>query len=296
MEKLSFHGTMRPMDECLDELIAKLAVTSGLESESVQGFMQVPQLLEKLGCEHDRIDYHGGRDVPIANAVAYSETVDFGGSEELVKPEPAPLDAAQAAFAQQIRPRFKDIHIICELGPKNEGHVSAVFLHAYTRSASDSLNQPNLVALIHTCCEPALVGSLPTRFPSNAWCWLIADEILGGDAAIEWQGRNLGRSGPVFGVRIRPDWTQPRSAAMRYRVPADPLSTGFSGDPAEPALELAVYEQENDYTVVELLAKHVSPSKTMPSAPFDLACLSNSLKYGYWRGMQSLLAKDANHE
>jgi hypothetical protein len=292
------NGTSKSLDQRLDALMAELGSMAGLEVESVQQGLRVPVVLAKLGVNLDSIVYHDTRVVSNAVARSHIMTVAFTAAEELLQFRPIVLEAAQAAYAKQIMPPLgSQIHIVCELGPRRDNTFATVFIHVYTQdrlNVADRLGKPRLAALIHTNCESETVPSLPARFPSATWNWLIAES-----ARKDWQTKALGRLGTIFATRMNFRDSAPRSLVQEYRIPADPRAVSFSGNSGEQSIVLAILEREVDETdcvFVDLMpAMTTMGPHVLPEPPFELACLGNAVKYGYLRGILSRLLAGADH-
>jgi hypothetical protein len=254
-------------------------------------------MLEKLGVGQDSYEFHDIQGLSLDEAKSHFATVSFDAAEDLVKNPPMPLDDAQRGYADMVVPQVAgQAHVFCELGPRGETRSPVtVFIHVFTCDRIDSRGQavkPRLAALIHTQSDLDDVPLLRDRFPSQSWNWLIGDFDLE-----KWDTSLLGRSGKSFAVRMHLRGSQARPHTQEFLIPADPISV-VATDSSKPSIALAILEplpQDGDCVLVDLASPKWASSEAASPLTMELICLGNTLKFGYLRGIVSLLMKGGHN-
>jgi hypothetical protein len=208
-----------------------------------------------------------------------------------------PLEDAQRGYAEMVVPQVAgQAYVFCELGPHSEIQSPVtVFLHVFTCDGVNPRGQavrPRLAALIHTQSNLDDVPLLRERFPSHTWNWLIGDFDLD-----KWDTSVLGRSGKTFAVRMHLRGSPARPHAKEFLIPADPVAV-VSTTSAEPSIALAVLQplpQDGDCVLVDLASSKWASSEAASPLTMEMICLGNTLKFGYLRGIVSLLMKGGHN-
>jgi hypothetical protein len=308
--------TSRPLDNLFDAITRQVCEDTGLTYEPSDA-VDLTRVLTKLGC-HMRVEFLDGRDVDRDKMRDYqNDTAVLGANSQLPDLAFVHLDDAEREFAGLFETVYQAAtpHIVCEIGPKLDDGTADIFIHTYCTKTEylQVLGQANVgkqaLAMFATTDPKAAmqllllaskvavseVPTLPLRFRHQRWNWIVADALIGGKTRL-WNLQELQERGDVYATPLFRPGFHNMSIQATYAVPKTPTEEGpdieglgyLGGIPDH--IGLNVFESDElkpNIRVVSLTILGNLRDRNLPVAPFEYACVADSLFQGFYSQLLS---------